>query len=94
MPSERVLDETGGHVDDVAGALGEHRPDGALGDVEEPGEVHRGDRGKVTARVVGEGLTDVHPGVIDQAVDPAEPLERPLDRATGSLGVCDVSFAR
>ena len=40
----RLVDEAGRDVDDVAAALGEHLPDGALGDVEEPGEVHAGDQ--------------------------------------------------
>jgi hypothetical protein len=87
-----VVDEARADVDDVAGALGKHRPDRALGDAEEPGKVHRGGRGKVIARVVSEGLANVHPGVVDQAVDPSEPLERPLYHALGSLGVCDVSW--
>jgi hypothetical protein len=75
----------------VATALGEHWPDSALGHVEEPGKVDRGDRGKVIDRVVGERLADVHPGVVDQGVDPSEPLECPLNHATGRLGVCDVA---
>ena len=53
-----VVDEAGADVDDVAAALGDHLPDDALGDVEEPGQVHGGDRGKVAEGVVGEGLAD------------------------------------
>jgi hypothetical protein len=62
------------------------------GDVEEPGKVHRGDRGKVIACVVDKRLADVHAGVVDQAVDPPEPLQCPLDHATGGLGICDVAL--
>jgi len=68
--------------------------DGARGDVEEPCKVHRSDHGKVTGRVVGQGLADIHAGVIDQAVDPSEPLERLLYHATGRLGVCDIALHR
>jgi hypothetical protein len=89
-----VVDEAGAEADDVAGALGEHRPDGALGDVKEPGKVHRGDRGKVIGRVVGEGLADVHAGVVAQAVDPSEALERLLYHAAGNTGVCDIALHR
>ena len=53
-----VVDQAGGDVDDVAAALGEHLSDDGLGDVEEPGQVHRSDGGVVIERVVGEGLAD------------------------------------
>ena len=71
-----VVDEARGDVDDVAAALGDHLRDRALGDVEEPGEVDGGDRVVVVERVLGERLADVDPGVVDQGVDPAEPVER------------------
>ena len=87
-----VVDEAGGDVDDVAAALVDHLPDRALGDVEEPGQVHGGDRGVVVGRVIREGLADEDPGVVDQAVDPSEPIERLLHHALGRLGFCDVTL--
>ena len=72
----------------------DHLPDRALGDVEETGQVHRGDRGEVVGRVLGERLADEDPGVVDQAVDPSEPVERLLHHALGGLGVGDVTLHR
>ena len=46
----------------------------------------------VVRRVIGEGLADEDPGVVDQAVDPPEPIERLLDHASGGLDVCDVTL--
>ena len=46
----------------------------------------------VVSRVVGEGLADEDPGVVDQAVDPPEPVERLLDHALGGLGFGDVTL--
>ena len=60
--------------------------DHALGDVEEPGQVHGGDRGEVVGRVLRERLADVDPGHVDQAVDPPEPIERLLHDALRGLG--------
>jgi len=68
--------------------------DRALGDVEEPGEVHGGDRRVVVGRVVREGLADEEPGVVDQAVDPPEPIERLLRDALGRLGFANSRPAR
>jgi hypothetical protein len=87
-----AVDDAGGDVDDVAAALVDHLPDRALGDVEEPGEVHGGDRGVVVGRVVREGLADEDPRVVDQAVDPSEPIERLLRDALGRLGFADVTL--
>jgi hypothetical protein len=87
-----VVDEAGAHIDDMAAALADHLPDNALSDVEEPGEIHGGDRGIVVWRVVGERLADEDPGVIDQAVDPPEPIERPLHHALGGPGIGDVTL--
>ena len=81
-----VIDEAGADVDDVAAALGDHLPDRALGDVEEPGEVDGGDRFEVLGRVLGERLADIDARAVDQAVDAAEVLERVLDDTLS--GVC------
>src|SRR5215203_2066669 len=70
----RVLDQGGGEVDDVPVALFGHLSDRQLGDVEEPGQVHGGDRGVVLERVLREGLADVETGVFDQRVDPPEAI--------------------
>jgi hypothetical protein len=78
----------------VAAALVDHLPERALGDVEEPAEVHSGDRVEVVGRVVREGLADEDPRVVDQAVDPSEPIERLLRDALGSLGFADVTLHR
>jgi hypothetical protein len=59
----------------------------ALGDVEEPGQVHGSDGGIVLGCVFGEGLADEDARVVDQAVDPSEPVERLLRDALGSLGL-------
>jgi hypothetical protein len=59
--------------------------------VEEPGEVHGGDRGIVVQCVLREGLADVDPGVVDQAVDPSEPVERLPHHALGGLDFADVT---
>jgi hypothetical protein len=57
----------------------------------EPGQVHGGDRRVVVERVVGEGLADEDAVVVDEGVDPSEPIERPIDHALGGLGLCDVA---
>ena len=75
-------------------ALGDHLPDRALRDVEEPGQVHGGDGGIVLGGVVGEGLADVDPRVVDQAVDPSEPVECLLDHTSGGVDVGDVTRHR
>ena len=54
----------------------DHLPDRPLGDVEEPGQVDGRDRGVVLDRVLRERLADVDAGVVDQRVDPPEPIER------------------
>ena len=78
----------------MAAALVDHLPNRALGDVEEPGQVHGRDRGVVVGRVVREGLADEDPRVVDQAVDPSEPIERLLRDALGRLGFADVTLDR
>jgi hypothetical protein len=62
--------------------------------VEEPGQVHGGDGGIVVGCVVGEGLADVDPRVVDQGVDPSEPVECLLDHASSGIDVCDVTLHR
>ena len=62
----------------MAVALGEHLPNGALGDVEEAGQVHGSDREIVVECVVREWLADEDPCVVDQGVDPSEPMHRLL----------------
>ena len=75
----------------MASALGDHLADDPLGHVEEPGEIDRRDRHVVVERVVGEGLPDVDPGIVDQRVDTTEPIERLPDYEFGGLGLRDVS---
>src|SRR5207302_9820446 len=75
-----MVDEAGADADDVATALGEHLPDRALGDVEEPGEVDSCDGDVLIERVVGERLADEESGVVDQRVDTSEPVECELHR--------------
>src|SRR5438132_12589916 len=70
-----VVDEAGGDVDDVTAPLGDHLADGALGDVEEPGQVDGSDRCIVLECVFREGLSDEYPCIVDQVVDPSEPVE-------------------
>src|ERR1700758_4091468 len=54
-----AVDETRRDVDYVAtGTLGEDLPDDGLGDMEEPGQVHGGDRQVVVERVLGEWFAD------------------------------------
>jgi hypothetical protein len=57
-------------------------------------QVHGGDRRVVLERVLGERLLDVDPRVVDQAVDPPEPIERLLDHAPGGVGFGDVTLHR
>jgi hypothetical protein len=63
----------------AAVAVGEHRGDGAAGDVEEAAQVHPGHHLVVLVGVVGERLGDEHSGVVDQGVDPAEPVQGLFD---------------
>jgi hypothetical protein len=90
-PAVGVLDEARSEVDDVAGALRGHLPDGSLGDVEEPGQVHGGGHRVVVERVVG-GDEDAR--VVDERVDPPEATERLIDHALGGLTLCDVAGDR
>ena len=90
----RVVDEAGADVDDVAAALDEHLSDRTLSDVEEPGEVDRRDRGVLIEGVVGERLADEESGVVDQRVDPTEPVECQFDHALGGLRLGDVTRYR
>ncbi len=89
-----MVDEAGRDVDDVAAALRDHLCYRALGDVEETGQVHRGHHVVVGARVVGERLADEGPGVVDQRVDPREPVERLLDDAPSGLRLGEVTRNR
>ena len=59
----------------------DHLRDRQLGDVEEPGQVHGGDRSVVLDGVIRERLADVDTGVVDQRVDPPEAIESLVDRA-------------
>jgi hypothetical protein len=56
-----------------------------------PPEVHGGHRDKIIRRVVGERLADEDPGVVDQGVDPAEPVECLLDDALRCVRLGDVT---
>ena len=87
-----VVDEAGGDVDDVAAALREHLRNGQLGHAEEPGHVHSDRGGELFLRVVGEGLGDEDPGVIDQGVYAAEALDGRVDDAVGGGGIADVAL--
>jgi hypothetical protein len=51
-----MVDKTCGDVHDVTPAPVDHLRDRPLGHMEEPGQVHRGDREVVIDCVVGEGL--------------------------------------
>jgi hypothetical protein len=62
--------------------------------VEEAAQVHRGHHLVVCARVVGERLADEDPGVVDQRVDPPEPVERLLDHVPSGLRLGDVTRNR
>ena len=86
-----VFDQARRDVDDMAGSLGEHLPNDALGDVEEPGEVHCRGRDVVIDRVVRKGLSDEDARIVDQGVDPAEPLDRLLHDPLRGLGCRDVT---
>ena len=68
--------------------------DRQLGDVEEPGEVHGRDRGVVIERVLRERFADVDTGVVDQRVDPPEPIASLLDGASCGFRICDVASDR
>src|SRR6266550_1435896 len=48
---------------------------GAAGDVEEAAQIHPGHRVVVLVGVVGERLGDERSGIVDQGVDPAEPVQ-------------------
>src|ERR1700685_595667 len=70
----------------------EHALDRSRCDVKEASEVH-GDHGvEVLEGVVGEGLADIDPGVVDQRVDPPEARHRLLDDAFGRVRVSDVTL--
>ncbi len=75
-------------------ALLNHLLDRELGDVDETGQVHGGDRGEVLDRVFGERLADVDASVVDQRVDPREPLERSIDGPSRRVWVGDVARDR
>ena len=76
--------------DDVAGTLGPHPPHRGLGHVEEPGEIRGHQGGEVVRRVVREGLGNEDPGVVDEQVEPAEPLGG-VDDAGRHVWLRDVS---
>ena len=69
----------------------DHLGDRQLGDVEEPCEVHRRDRRVVIERVLRERLADVDAGVVDQRVDPPEPVASLVDRALCRCLIGDVA---
>ena len=72
----RDLGQGGRDVDHVAAVPHGHLGDDPAGQPEEPGQVHAGDGGVILGGVLGERLRDVHPGVVDQGVDAAEPVKR------------------
>jgi hypothetical protein len=59
--------------------------------VEEPGQIHRGDQGIFFNSVVREGLADEHSRIVDQAVDPCEPIESLLHHVPSGLSFGDVT---
>ena len=75
---------------DVAAALVDHLRDRELGDVEEPGQIYARDRGVVGERVLRERLTEVDPSVVDERVNPSEPIDRLGDHPPRRFGVSDV----
>lgn len=89
-----MVDQAGGDVDDVPGALFEHLGDRQLGDVEEAVEVHGQHVYVVFVGVVGEGFGDEDAGVVDQAVDAAEARHAFVDYALGGGRVGDVAGHR
>ena len=76
----------------MAATLGEHVLDRQLGHPEEAGQVHSDRGGEVILCVVGEGLGDEDPGVVDEGVDAAEPLDGGGDDAVGGGGIADVAL--
>jgi len=89
-----VIDQAGGHIDDVAGAVFFHLGDGQLSDVEKAVEVHCQHVGVVVLGVGGEGFGDEDAGVVDQAVDTPEGGQGFADDALGSGRVGDVAGHR
>jgi hypothetical protein len=75
----------------MAGALLQHFGRDPPGHVEEAAEVDRDDRRVILVRIAGEGLRNEDAGVVDQAVDAAEALERLRDDSFGRLGIGDVA---
>ena len=90
-PAVGVIDEAGGDVDDMAASLAGHVPNDGLGDVEEAGQVHAGDGEIFVHRVVRERFADEHPRIVDEGVDPSEPIERLLHHLLAGLDLGDVT---
>jgi len=65
-----------------------------LGDVKEPSQVDRRDRREIIERVLRERLADVDAGVVDQRVDPPEPIASLIDRSSRGLRIGDVAGDR
>ena len=86
-----IVHQAGADVDDMAAALRHHLDDDALGQMEEPGQVHRGHQDVVVKCVLSEGLADEHPHVVDQAVDSSETIDRLFDHVVSRLPFGDVT---
>jgi hypothetical protein len=78
----------------VAAALGDHLRDRQLSEMEEAGEVHGRDRLVLIEGVFRERFADVDAGVVDQRVEPPEPVPSLVDRAPCGLRICDVADHR
>jgi hypothetical protein len=87
-----VLNQAGTDIDDVPGALEEHRANRALGHVEEAGQIYAGDGGEVVGRVLVERLADEEPGIVYESVDSPETPGRLVHHALRSVDLGDVAL--
>ena len=81
----------GRHVDDAAAAGLAQRRQRRPAEVRGAEQVHIQHRAPLFRRRVGDRRIVSHRRVVDQDVDPAEPLERLCDRRLGERGVGDVA---
>lgn len=75
----------------MAAATFLHLGDGELRDVEKPGDVDAQHRSEILAGVAGERLGDEDAGVVDERVNPPEPIDPCGDYALGRLGFRDIA---
>ena len=70
----------------------DHLRDRPLGDVEEPGQIHCGDCEVVIKCLIRKRLAYVDPRVVDESVDPADPIERSVENTLCGFGFGDVTL--